>query len=160
MERTKQSHKLENGMKLLRQSAVAALLLTAVAAQAFDFKAIGDAPAVMYDAPTQKGIKRFIAPAGMPVEVVHVSGEWSKVRDASGEMLWVETKALGAKRTVVVTVANAKIHAKAEDSAALVFSADKGVLLDMVEPVASGWIKVRHRDGQSGYVRASEVWGG
>lgn len=147
-------------MKLLRQSAVAALLLSAVAAQAFDFKAIGDAPAVMFDAPTQKGIKRFIAPPGMPVEVVHVSGDWSKVRDATGEMNWVETKALGAKRTVVVTVPNAKIRIRAENAAPLVFSADKGVLLDIAEPVASGWIKVRHRDGQSGHVRASEVWGG
>jgi len=148
-------------MKLLRQSAVAALLLTvAVVAQAFDFKAVGDAPAVMYDAPTQKGIKRFIAPPGMPVEVVHVSGEWSKVRDASGEMNWVETKVLGTKRTVVVTAANAKIRAKAEDSAPLVFSADKGVLLEIAEPIASGRIKVRHRDGQVGYVKATEVWGG
>lgn len=147
-------------MKLLRRSAVTALLLTAVAAQAFDFKAIGDAPAVMFDAPTQKGIKRFIVPPGMPVEVVHVSGDWSKVRDVSGEMSWVETKALGAKRTVVVTVANAKIRARAEDAALLVFSADKGVLLEIAEPVASGWIKVKHRDGQIGYVRVSEVWGG
>jgi len=147
-------------MKLLRQSAVAVLLLTAAMAHAFDFKAIGDAPAVMFDAPTQKGIKRFIAPPGMPVEVVHVSGDWSKVRDASGEMNWVETKVLGAKRTVVVTAANAKIRAKAEDSAPLVFSADKGVLLEIVEPVASGWIKIRHRDGLVGYVKSTEVWGG
>ena len=146
-------------MKLLRLSAVAVLLLTTAVAQAFDFKAIGDAPTVMYDAPTQKGIKRFIAPPGMPVEVVHVSGEWSKVRDATGEMNWVETKALGAKRTVVVTVPNAKIRARAEDLAPLVFSADKGVLIEIVAPVASGWIKVKHRDGQTGFVRISDVWG-
>jgi SH3-like domain-containing protein len=143
----------------LRLLAVAAMLPALVAAQSFNFKAIGDAPAVMYDAPTQKGIKRFIAPPGMPVEVVHVSGEWTKVRDLTGDMTWVETRALGAKRTVIVNVANAKIRSRADDAAPLAFSADKGVLLEVAEPVASGWIKVKHRDGLAGFVRANEVWG-
>jgi SH3-like domain-containing protein len=147
-------------MKLLRLHVVVVLFLTAFAAHAFDFKAIGDEPTVMYDAPTVKGIKRFIAPPGMPVEIVHVTGSWSKVRDVAGDMSWVETRSLGVKRTVVVQVMNAKVRARAEDSAPLVFSADKGVLLEVAEPVASGWIKVKHRDGQSGYVRATEVWGG
>lgn len=146
-------------MNRLRLLAVAAILPAVVMAQSFNFKAIGDAPAVMYDAPTQKGIKRFIAPPGMPVEVVHVSGEWTKVRDLTGDMTWVETRALGAKRTVIVNVANAKIRSRTDDAAPLAFSADKGVVLEVTEPVASGWIKVKHRDGQAGFVRANEVWG-
>lgn len=147
-------------MNKVRLLAVAALLPAAVLAQSFNFKAIGNAPTVMYDAPTQKGIKRFVAPPGMPVEVVHVSGSWSKVRDVAGDMSWVETKDIGTKRTVVVTAANAKIRTRADETAPLAFSADKGVLLDIAEPVVSGWIKVKHRDGQTGYVRAAEVWGG
>jgi SH3-like domain-containing protein len=151
--------KLEDRMKLLRLLAIAVCLPTAVCAQTFNFGAIGNAPAVMYDAPTYKGIKRYIAPRGMPVEVVHVSGGWSKVRDVSGDMMWVETKSLGTKRTVVVTVPNAKVRVRAEESAPMLFSADKGVLLEIVEPVVSGWVRVMHRDGQTGYVRALEVWG-
>jgi SH3-like domain-containing protein len=147
-------------MKLQKLPVIVAFMLATFSAQAFDFKAVGDAPVVMYDAPTNKGIKLFIAPPGMPVEIVHVSGSWSKVRDAAGAMSWIETKGLGVKRTVVVTVANAKVRVRADDSAPMIFSADKGVLLDIAEPVASGWIKVRHRDGQTGYVRAIEVWGG
>jgi hypothetical protein len=38
-------------------------------------------------------------------------------------------------------------------------TADKDVLFELAEPVASGWIKVKHRDGQAGYVKAAEVWG-
>ena len=146
-------------MNKFRLLALAALLPAAVLAQSFNFKAIGNSPAVMYDAPTHKGIKRFIAPPGMPVEVVHVSGSWSKVRDVAGDMSWVETKDIGTKRTVVVTAANAKIRATAEDRAPIAFTADKGVLLEIAEPVASGWIKVKHRDGQTGFVRATDVWG-
>ncbi|MEP6702751.1 MAG: SH3 domain-containing protein, partial [Betaproteobacteria bacterium] len=33
------------------------------------------------------------------------------------------------------------------------------VLLELVEPPVSGWVKVRHRDGQTGYVNISQIWG-
>lgn len=146
-------------MQLRHLLAVLACLPAFASAQSFNFRSIGDAPAILYDAPTQNGIKRYVAPRGMPVEVVHEAGNWVKVRDVTGEMNWVEKSALGAKRTVVVTAASAKIRAKTESNASVVFSADKGVLLEMVEPPAFGWIKVQHRDGQSGYVHVSEVWG-
>jgi hypothetical protein len=40
-----------------------------------------------------------------------------------------------------------------------VFTASKGVLLELAEPITSSWIKVKHRDGETGYLKASEVWG-
>ena len=146
-------------LKFPRLFAFATLLLASAAASAVEFRAIGAAPAVLYDAPTAKGTKVFVAPRGMPVELILTYGEWSKVRDAGGGLSWVESKALVSKRNVVVSVANAKVRSSADDAAAVVFSADKGVLLELAEPVASGWIKVRHRDGQAGYVKASDVWG-
>ena len=36
---------------------------------------------------------------------------------------------------------------------------DKWVVVEFVEPAAPGWAKVRHRDGPTGYVRATQVWG-
>jgi hypothetical protein len=60
---------------------------------------------------------------------------------------------------VVVNIVKAQIRAAANDASPLLFTADKGVLLEMVEPPRSDWIKVKHRDGQSGYVKAAEVWG-
>jgi hypothetical protein len=38
-------------------------------------------------------------------------------------------------------------------------TADKNVLLELVDPEAGPWVRVRHRDGISGYVKASDVWG-
>ncbi|KAF3997341.1 SH3 domain-containing protein [Glaciimonas immobilis] len=128
-------------------------------AHALDFKAVGAAPVIFYDAPSEKGRRVAIAPRGMPVEVVLTYGDWTKVRDASGDLSWVQTAGLSGSRTLQVKVANAKIRATPSDTAPQVFSADKGVLLELVEPVVSGWVKVRHRDGQSGYVKATEVWG-
>ncbi len=134
-------------------------LVCAGQAAALDYKSIGAAPAVLYDAPSSRGKKVFVAPRNMPVEVILVYGEWTKVRDASGDLSWVESKALAAKRFVIVKAAVSRIHAGPEDASATVFSAEKGVLLELVEPVSSGWLKVRHRDGQSGFVKATEVWG-
>ncbi len=137
----------------------AALLCAASAAQALEFKAIGAAPAVLYDAPSVKGRKVFVAPRGMPVEVVLTYGEWTKVRDAGGDLSWIESKLLTPKRNVVVRAASARVRESASDSATIVFIADKSVLLELLDPSAGGWIKVRHRDGQSGFVKAAEVWG-
>ncbi|WP_414691181.1 SH3 domain-containing protein [Noviherbaspirillum sp.] len=135
------------------------LLSMAGTAQALEFRSVGAAPAVLYDAPSIKGRKVFVAPRGMPVEVVLTYGEWTKVRDAAGDLSWVDSRLLSTRRNVVVNVANAKVREAASDAAPVVFTADKGVLLEYLEPVGGGWVKVRHRDGQGGYVRASEVWG-
>ncbi|MBK8324076.1 MAG: hypothetical protein IPL06_15415 [Betaproteobacteria bacterium] len=47
----------------------------------------------------------------------------------------------------------------AERAGALVFEADKQLLLEVVEPPADGWVKVRHRDGALGCARAAHLWG-
>ena len=141
---------------LLAAVAAAVLAPTAIAA---DFKSVGGAPAVMYDAPSERGRKVFVAPRGMPVEVILSYGEWAKVRDVSGDLSWVEAKALDARRHVIVNAAGGKVRSAADEASPVVFTADRGVLLELAEPISSGWIKVRHRDGQGGYIRAAEVWG-
>ena len=139
-------------------AAVAATMLAPMA-NAADFKSVGAAPAIMYDAPSERGRKVFIAPRGMPVEVVLSYGEWTKVRDVSGDLSWVEARALDARRHVIVNVAGAKVRSAADEASPVVFTAERGVLLELAEPISSGWIKVRHRDGQGGFIRAPEVWG-
>jgi SH3-like domain-containing protein len=145
-----------------RLAASALLLLGAAlsfSAHALDYKAVGAAPAIMYDAPTEKGRRVFVAPRGMPVEVVLTYGDWSKVRDAGGSLSWIASKMLVARHNVIVTAGNAKVHAAAQETSPVVFSADKNVLLEALEPASSGWLKVKHRDGQSGYIKITEVWG-
>ncbi len=146
-----------NAWRLSGLLVIAALL--PVAASAIDFKSVAAAPAVMFDAPGQKARKLFIAPAGMPVEVVLVNGDWTRVRDASGELSWMESRLLTPRRMLVVEAPVATVRASASDTAAVAFTAAKGVLLELAEPIASGWIKVRHRDGDSGFIKAAEVWG-
>jgi SH3-like domain-containing protein len=137
----------------------AAVLVTAGAAHALEYRSVGPAPAVLYDAPSSKGRRVFVAPRGMPVELVLTYGEWTKVRDAAGDLAWVESRALTQRRNVMVSAASARVRSAANDTSMLVFTADRGVLLEMLAPVDAGWVQVRHSDGQGGYVRAGEVWG-
>jgi len=142
-----------------RLIASAVLLLASAAAQAFDFKTVGQTPAILYDAPSHNGGKLYVAPRGMPVEVMLSYGDWVKVRDASGDMAWTESRLLSGKRNVVVRTAGAKLRPTPEDSASVLMTADKGVLLELADPQVSLWVKVRHKDGIIGYIKAIDVWG-
>lgn len=126
---------------------------------ALEFRSVGATPIIMYDAPSARGMKVYIAPAGMPLEIILTSGAWCRVRDMQGDLSWVEAKDLVSRRNLIVKVSTARIRLTAEESSNMVFSADKFVLLEMIEPVAGMWVKVKHRDGQTGYVSTSDVWG-
>ncbi len=142
---------------------IAAVLLgltfAAAPAVALEYRSVGEAGAVMFDAPSQKAKPLFIVARGTPVEVVVALEGWLKVRDAAGDLAWMEKKALAGQRMLIVTARTAEVRAQAETGAVLVFEAEKDVLLELIEPGPLGWARVRHRDGQSGFVRANQVWG-
>ena len=145
--------------RLLALPAVLWLAAASGAAAAADFRSVGPGPAILYDAPAQKSRKLYVAPAGMPVEIVFANGEWTRVRDAAGDLSWIESRALSPHRTFVVEVAQLSARSAANDQAPVIFTAARGALLELAEPISSAWIKVRHRDGETGYVKAAEVWG-
>ena len=146
-------------MILSRLSAAVLLTLACAQACAADFRSVGTSSVVLYDAPSVKGGKRYIAPRGMPVEILARYGDWVKVRDVDGEFAWTESKGLSARRNVLVKALSAKLHVTPDANAAILMTADKGVLLELVDPQASGWVSVRHQDGIAGFVRADEIWG-
>ncbi len=135
------------------------LLFAASSALAGQFLCIAENATVMYDAPSLKANRLFVASKFYPVEVIVQVDAWTKVRDVAGDLAWVEKKSLSDARMVIVTAQTADVRRTAEDAAPLVFQARKGVVLEIVELGAGPWVKVRHRDGQTGFVRANQVWG-
>ena len=136
------------------------------AALAADYRTIAEPVAVLYDAPSTRAKPLFLLSRDTPVEVIVALEGWTKVRDASGTIGWVDKKTLGDRRALVVRAAVADVRANPDDSAPVVFRAEQNVLLELAEtasaPTATqnpGWVKVRHRDGQSGFVRVSQVFG-
>ena len=143
----------------MRASAVLIVGLLALPAQATEFLTIGERAAILFDAPSQKADRIFVASRGYPFEVLVRLDQWTKVRDAGGEVAWVENKVVGDRRNAIVTVPLADVREAPDARSALVFEAYKQVLLEVLEPAAGGWVKVRHRDGQQGYARTAHLWG-
>ena len=79
------------------------LLLAAPCALAGEFSSIAENATPMFDAPSVKANKLFVASKFYPVEVIVRLDNWTKVRDAAGELSWVEKKSLSDTRMVVVT---------------------------------------------------------
>ena len=142
-----------------RRALAAIVAASPLLAGGAEFRALGDKPAVLYDAPSIKADRLFVASRFYPFEVLVKLDQWTKVRDVNGEVAWVENKALGDRRTVIVTVPLADVRAAPNAQSALVFEAYKQVLLEVVEAPADEWVRVRHRDGQQGYIRLSHVFG-
>lgn len=124
-----------------------------------EFRSVGDSAAILYDAPSAKAKKLYIVNQGYPVELVVSVEGWAKVRDANGDLTWIESKQLTDKRTVMVKVPLAQIHESASESAALVFQAQQNVVLEVLEPATGAWLRVRHQDGQTGFIKTAQVWG-
>lgn len=139
--------------------ALALLALTALPAQALDYRSVAGNAAILFDAPSTQAKRMFVLGRGYPVEVVVSVDNWLKVRDHTGALAWVERASLADKRMVMVTAALAEIRTAAQDNAAISARADKGVLLEWQETVPGGWVKVRLPGNASGYVKSSQVWG-
>ena len=138
---------------------VAAPALAATQVSGALFAAIGDKPAIVYDAPSAKAQKTFILSRMHPVEVLVKLDKWVKIRDADNTIGWIESAALGNTRAVQISANTAEIRAMPNPNATIVFEAQRAVVLETTGPVVNGWLPVRHRDGQTGYVSKSQVWG-
>lgn len=149
---------------------VAAVVLvavgTAASVAAAEFRSTGEAVAVLYDAPSGKARPLFVLGRDTPLEVIVAVEGWVKVRDYGGTIGWVDQKLLTDRRTLVVRVPLAEVFAEADPGSALVFRAEQGVLLELAEPATSaaatvspGWVTVRHRDGQTGFIRVAQIFG-
>jgi len=157
------------GRPLVKWSQVAVACVLGVAvdwAAAAEYRVTGEPATVLYDAPSAKAKPLFVYGRDVPMEVLVTVEGWTKVRDLTGSIGWVSGKGLSDKRSLQVRVPLADVRANPDDSAPLVFRAEHNVLLELAESATSpattstpGWVRVRHRDGQIGFVRVPQVYG-
>ena len=136
-----------------------ALATTAGSAHALNYASVADSSAILYDAPSIKAKKIFVVNRYLPLEQVVSLDDWVKVRDSSGSLAWIEKRALSSKRFVAVMTSLAVVYQAANADAPVAFNARQQVALEWLENSNNGWVKVRHLDGTTGYVKATEVWG-
>ncbi len=147
--------------RLARRARMAAALVcaTALCAGAAEFRSVNVPAALLYDGPALTAARVAILTEHYPVEVVSQTSSWTKVRDAAGQVLWIESKALSPRRTVLVVIHLAEARSAPDANAPIVFRAEQQVALELLDSGVGPWVKVRHRDGSTGFVRAEQLWG-
>lgn len=128
-------------------------------AQAVEHVSVGESSAILYDAPSTKANKLFVVNRYMPFEQVVTLDNWVKVRDRSGALFWLEKRVLANKKYVFAVNPLIDVRAEPDFAATRVFQIRQQVALELLEVTGTGWVKVRHKDGDTGYARSSEVWG-
>jgi SH3-like domain-containing protein len=141
---------------------VAIVLAQAVSpgwARAAEFREVTSPAGVLYDGPSEHARKLFLVPRGTPLELVSSVPGWVKVRDLSGDVLWIERGELGAARHVIANTL-AAVRRSPQRSGELLVQVERGVLLEVVDDEApAGWVHVRYPGTAAGYAEAAEVWG-
>ncbi len=157
--RSRPARRASRSRTKVRAFVATAVFACAGLAQGADFRTVNDSAAVMYDAPSRAATPVFVASRLYPVEVIVNLDAWVKVRDHTGSFSWIEKKSLSERRMVLVTAPNVEVRSRAEDGAPAVFQATQNVALELVEIAPGGWVRVRHADGSSGFIKSSLLWG-
>jgi SH3 domain protein len=129
-------------------------------AHAVEYVSVSESNAILYGAPSTMARKLFVVNRYMPFEQVITLESWVKVRDRSGGLYWVEKRVLSNKRYVFALLPLVDVRTAPDFDSPRLFQVRQQVALERLEPTGTGWIKVRHQDGNVGYVRSVEVWGG
>lgn len=146
-------------LNLLRMVVLLVLLCGTGAIRAADYVSVGESSAILYDAPSLKAKKLFVVNRYMPFEQVVVLDNWVKVRDRSGALYWVEKRVLSSTRYVFALSPVLDVRAEPDLGAPRLFQVRQQVALERLESTGTGWVKVRHQDGDVGYARSTEIWG-
>jgi SH3-like domain-containing protein len=133
-------------------------LFTAAPARA-EFRSVAEASAILYDAPSTAAVPMVIVSRSYPLEIISTTDAWVKVKDHTGALAWIERRLLAARRMVLVTAPRAEVLQRAEEGAPVAFAVAQNVVLDLIEIAPGGWLRVRHADGASGFLRATFAWG-
>ncbi len=159
--KSKQPQQLNTKLHMLRTIFTTFLLaLMPFSASALDFRSVAVTKATLYDAPSSAAKKVLLLSQHYPVEVVVNLGDWLKVRDADGGLNWVEAKLLSNKRTVMIRANVAEIRQASDTTSKILATVEKDVVLEVTDlKLSNGWVKVKHRDGITGYVLISSTWG-
>jgi SH3-like domain-containing protein len=132
-------------------------------AVADDFKQTINATTIGYEGPSARAEKQFIYSRGTPLEVLVTIEGWYKVRDAQGALVWMERKSLGDRTNVQVKSAEpADAFSNPDSASSIAFRVEPGVLLTLVAPPSAttgAFAQVRHRDGQTAFIRVDALFG-
>ncbi|MBM5572078.1 MULTISPECIES: SH3 domain-containing protein [Deefgea] len=141
-----------------RLIAVSLLAVMTSGAHAVEYRSTARHGVIFYDAPADTATKRFILSANIPLEVMNEQGDWIRVRDRDGTLSWIKKSDVSLRRFVQANRLS-DVRQAADTHSPILFKVERNVLLERLDTSNTGWVKIKHRDGQTGYIRIEDVWG-
>lgn len=93
-----------------------------------------------------------------PLLILDRKGEYVQIQDFDKDQGWIHVSMLTTEPYCIVTKDVAEIRNSPADNQPVRFRAVKRVVLEVMTN-KDGWLEVRHKDGNSGWIKADEVWG-
>lgn len=97
-------------------------------------------------------------PRYYPLSVQERGNSYIKAIDYKGQTGWILANQIGTQRGVVVEVASVNIRKGPGATYPILFKAFQGVTFKVLAE-KEGWLKVRHENGEIGWVLKSLTWG-
>lgn len=100
---------------------------------------------------------------GFPFEVIERKKEWVKVKDFENDTGWMHKSVLSKRRYTIVKANRNKdksinIRNGPGSDNQIIGKAYYGVVLKILEH-ESGWVKVQHQSGLTGWISSNLLWG-
>ncbi|MCK5437660.1 MAG: SH3 domain-containing protein, partial [Desulfobulbaceae bacterium] len=95
---------------------------------------------------------------GFPLRVVASKGNWLKVLDFEKDTGWIYKKLITDKRHLIVKKKRVNIRNKPGKNGNIIGKANYGVVFRTLE-TKSGWAKVKHENGLTGWIKRDLLWG-
>lgn len=93
-----------------------------------------------------------------PVDVIKKSGSWYQISDFEGDRGWMHESLLRDIPAVVVKESLVNVRQGPGTNFKVLFQAEKGVSMECLRE-EKGWLKVKHADGEEGWIHKDLVWG-
>ncbi len=92
-----------------------------------------------------------------PLQVLEKRGQWYRFKDFEGDIGWIHSSLVDKTPTVIVRVRRANVRTGPGTQYDLAFDAEKGTPFKVLE-TKDRWKKIRHADGDEGWIFNSLVW--
>lgn len=93
-----------------------------------------------------------------PLQVLSRTGRWYQVKDFEGDVGWIHRKLISPIPTVVVRARSAKVRSGPGTRYRVRFIAERGSAFELIKKMGK-WIRVRHMDGDGGWIHRKLLWG-
>ena len=96
-----------------------------------------------------------------PLIVIEKKGKWYKVKDFEADIAWVHESLVGNISSVITNISkgSCNVRSKGSKDGRIIFTVERGVPFRVLErKKGSRWIKIKHGDGNVGWIHDSLVW--